>query len=567
MRLRTQLVLSYLLLVAALCAGGLLYTDYLLKNQSKEVGEATEKIISRLSSANRDLSEDMLTAYGQKLVAMKAEAVAGQLYQILGGKGPFDYDKLRENQQLRELGTQDVMTWDGVAGYVDVIDIHGEAVLHPNRAVEGHNFSEYADKYPEMWDLVSRSFTEPLVQGYYSFFDRDNKPVRKYLVAVRVPETPLVAVAAVSIDKFFLPIQAKIKNFSYRSQLMADEKIDAADKRMRERLRRTVLWAGLGALALGLAAALVLAGSLSKPIRRLQQAAKRLGGGDFTAEAPEVGNRETRSMARSFNQMRLELLEYMDKVRAETAARQAVESEIKIARQIQESLLPRIFPPFPERSEFSLYADNLAAKEVAGDFYDFFFVNERRLVVTIADVSDKGVPAALFMAVTRTLFKNICPHAAGPAEALTEANSVLCQDNDAAMFVTVFLAFYDPADGSFTYANAGHNQPFILRAGGQAEMFGGLGDVPLGVMDDYAFASGQASLEPGDTLALYTDGVTEATNPDEELFGEQRMLDILTERLGQPLDEMTRALMNRLDVFQAGDRFDDTTMLLLRREE
>lgn len=335
--------------------------------------------------------------------------------------------------------------------------------------------------------------------------------------------------------------------------------------------------------------AYVLINRISRPLTALTQHVQQLASRDFVSEeaaltpvdtrtftaAPaqlgataqdkgEVGRDEIQELTFAFDGMVAELRRYIHELTMATKAKEAVESELRIARQIQESLLPRVFPPFPHRQEFSLWAANIPAKDVAGDFYDFFFIDETRLALIIADVSGKGIPAALFMAVTRTLMKTVCQKGVGPAEALQSANAILSEDNDACMFTTLFLAIYDVNTGRIDYANAGHNAPIIVSKDGQSR-FIETGNVPLGVVADYEFTESSTCLNIGDLFMLYTDGVTEATAPDGALYGEDRFVEILAQDASGTLMALSQQIEQELMIFQADHQEDDITMLFLRR--
>jgi len=243
-----------------------------------------------------------------------------------------------------------------------------------------------------------------------------------------------------------------------------------------------------------------------------------------------------------------------------------IDSELKIARTIQESLLPRVFPPFPDRKEFELTAINIPAKEVAGDFFDFFFTKKDCLVLVIADVSGKGVSAGLFMAVTRTLLKTICQEDITPSQAMSKANRIISIDNDSCMFTTLFLAFYESASGCLTYANAGHNPPYIVSPNGNIRKLNSLGNMALGIDETHQYKQGSDLLEIGDILTLYTDGVTEATSPQNQLYGEKRFEEILKAGRKEKLEYLQTQIENDLLEFQDFNRFDDITYLMLRRK-
>jgi serine phosphatase RsbU (regulator of sigma subunit) len=239
-------------------------------------------------------------------------------------------------------------------------------------------------------------------------------------------------------------------------------------------------------------------------------------------------------------------------------------AELNVATQIQESMLPCIFPAFPHRAEFDIYASMQPAKEVGGDFYDFFLVDENTLAVVMADVSGKGVPAALFMVIAKTLIKNNAQNGQSPKEVFETVNNLLCENNDAGMFVTAFLGYLDIPSGRFTYVNAGHNYP-LIRAGGSFEWLKTKPGFILAGMEDTFYKQHEMTLRPGDELFLYTDGVTEAFNNENELFGDPRLLEVANSYLGLPLREFTISIKREIDKFaQGAEQADDITMLVIR---
>ncbi len=256
---------------------------------------------------------------------------------------------------------------------------------------------------------------------------------------------------------------------------------------------------------------------------------------------------------------------YTENLKDVTAEKERIGAELDVGSKIQRDMLPRIFPPFPERSEVELFADMTPAKEVGGDFYDFYFVDQNHLVLTIADVSGKGVPAALFMVISKTLLKNHAQTGSSPKEILTYVNHQLCQENESLMFCTVWLGVIDLRDGTMTVANAGHEYPALCRSGASYELLQKQHDPPLGVRDGYRFSEETLQLEPGDILFEYTDGVTEASNTDMELFGEERMLQVLNENADAPADEQVGRMYEAIRAFAGAEpQFDDITMLCFK---
>lgn len=259
------------------------------------------------------------------------------------------------------------------------------------------------------------------------------------------------------------------------------------------------------------------------------------------------------------------VIERTDELRRTTEEKERISSELRIASDIQRSILPRIFPPFPEREEFDIYAETIPAREMGGDFYDFFLIDADRLGFVIADVSGKGVPAAIFMAVCRTLVKATALTGCGPDECLRHVNRLLCPDNDAAMFVTVFYGILNTRTGEIAYSNGGHNIPFQLAHDGRVAMLEKSVGMALGVMDEATFETKRLVLQHGDGLFLYTDGVTEAMDKADNLFTEQRLLGVLQRTNSAAPTELIRGVVTEARSFSSGvAQSDDITILALR---
>ena len=248
---------------------------------------------------------------------------------------------------------------------------------------------------------------------------------------------------------------------------------------------------------------------------------------------------------------------------SDAAAR--IDAELAFAKAIQHSALPSVFPPYPGRKEFEVWAAMYTAKEVGGDFYDFYFVNEDTLAFLVADVSGKGIPAAMFMMTAKTLLKSYAESGMDAAQVLTQANEKLCQGNDAGMFVTVWMGYLNTKTGEVTYANAGHNPPLLRRADGSVEYVRSRPGLVLAGMEGIRYRSNQVKLEPGDMLYLYTDGVTEATDSQNCLYGEARLQHIVEQSAGADVHVVCEQTKADVDLFVGeAPQFDDITMLALR---
>lgn len=269
-------------------------------------------------------------------------------------------------------------------------------------------------------------------------------------------------------------------------------------------------------------------------------------------------------LARSFEQMDEKLLEYIRENAAITAEKERIGTELALASRIQEDMLPSTFPPFPDRSEIDLYATMKPAKDVGGDFYDFFKISENVVGLVMADVSGKGIPAALFMMMSKIMVQNFALTLGGPGEVLQKVNDQICTNQVEEMFVTVWLGFLDLRTGLLTAANAGHEYPILMAPGGEFELLRDKHGLVVGGMEGYPYREYQLKLEAGSRLFLYTDGLPEATDTENRMFGIERTLKSLNEvKNGTPREVLDHVTKSVADFVGSAPQFDDTTMLCL----
>ena len=264
----------------------------------------------------------------------------------------------------------------------------------------------------------------------------------------------------------------------------------------------------------------------------------------------------------------IEQIQYIKTMQKEHKELTSIKGDLAVAREIQQAILPRIFPPFPEETaSMDIAASMNAAKDVGGDFYDFFRIDNDRIGFTIADVSGKGVPAAIFMAVARTLIRATGIRGVSPAECITYINALLSQEAVNNMFVTVFYGIYNIHTGEVTYANAGHNPPYLVRADGSVEMLPLSKDIVAGAFDDFQYSQESLQLEPGDTLLLYTDGVTEAINTEDKEYGEGRLEKQLAQCSNLSCQEIIDKVKEDVKAFAGeAEQSDDITLFALKRK-
>ncbi len=312
--------------------------------------------------------------------------------------------------------------------------------------------------------------------------------------------------------------------------------------------------------------AFILVNLLIKPIKLISHEAAYFveNENEVSENLKKVRNRdEIQVLAESVLAMEIGINEYIANLTKITAEKERIGAELNVATQIQADMLPRVFPAFPNREEFDLYATMNPAKEVGGDFYDFFMVDDDHIALVMADVSGKGVPAALFMVIAKTLIKTRTQQGGLPGDILSEVNDTLCEGNDAELFVTVWLAIIEISTGKGWAANAGHEHPAIKRKGGDFELSIYKHSPAVATMEGIPFKQHEFELNPGDSLFVYTDGVAEATNSNNELYGNDRMINALNANKDVDLKEALANIRKDIDAF-VGDapQFDDITMLM-----
>ncbi|MCL2054815.1 MAG: SpoIIE family protein phosphatase [Oscillospiraceae bacterium] len=275
-------------------------------------------------------------------------------------------------------------------------------------------------------------------------------------------------------------------------------------------------------------------------------------------------NDEIEILGDSIEKMTKDMITYIENLTAVTAEKERIGAELTVATQIQASMLPCIFPPFPQYESFEIFASMQPAKEVGGDFYDFFLVDENTLAFVMADVSGKGVPAALFMVISKTLIKNNAQRGLPPKQVFEMVNNMLCENNETSMFVTAFMGYLDINSGKLTFVNAGHDAP-LIRRDGKFDWLETEYALMLAGMDDTEYTEGEVMLKPGDELFLYTDGVTEAMDVDDNLFGNDRLLESVNKYRSDVLEDFTSEVKRDIAEF-AGEapQSDDITMLILK---
>lgn len=422
-------------------------------------------------------------------------------------------------------------------GYAFLISSKGEFITHP-LAAPGSRQSVFELAEERDYDVL-RKAAKDMVSGGSAFIPY---------------ETPIIPG---NTWLFYTPIASA----GWSMSIIIPEKAFMGDL---YKLNRDLLLIGVIGFLILLVLVIYISRRITKPLTGLARAARNIGTGNFNTNMPAIKTEdEIGQLNSAIQRMQVELKSYIQNLKDTTAAKEKIESELQIARDIQQSILPKIFPPFPERESIELYAILEPARDVGGDLYDFFFVDDNNLCITVGDVSGKGVPASLFMAITRTLLRARMDKHAKVEEVISAMNNELCMENDSAMFVTLFLGLLNVETGKLVYCNAGHNYPYIRKADGKVVELKGTHGTPLGAMPDLVYGSSETNLDHKDTFLLYTDGISESIDKDEKQFSEARIQKILSESQGHDPKAIINNVLKELEEFVGdADPFDDVTILV-----
>ena len=306
----------------------------------------------------------------------------------------------------------------------------------------------------------------------------------------------------------------------------------------------------------------------SRPLRQFSEAVVRIAEGELDVALPDIRTKDELAHFRdSFAYMQHSLKDYIRQLTETTRSKERIESELHIARQIQMSMIPKIFSPFPEWENLELYAYLQPAKEVGGDFYDFF-IRDRKLFFTVGDVSGKGIPASLVMAITRSLFRIMAGSYDSPARIASLLNHAIAEQNETNMFITMYIGVLNLDDGKLVFCNGGHNPPLLIQPGGGCDFQQVKPNLPIGIMDNFLFEEQETYIGSGTSLLLYTDGLTEAENIAHEQLGEKEVMQKAAGCCHLPVQEIVARIRQQvIDFAGEAEQSDDLTLLCLRLDK
>ena len=456
----------------------------------------------------------------------------------------------------------EVQASDENGGYLCVINRNGHTVFSPKtegpfRVVQGSEAVDLRQSgNAELSALVNDAMTGETDVRRITLEDGSC-----YAIGVPMPTVGWVLLSVFSEEMAAQPT-AMLQD-SYR-QIEAEAKAEYRVQSGHSRTTFNVLLAVAALLVLG--GAVVLGKRIVRPLNTITKRIAELGETNLEFKMEDVYRTgdEIEVLAESFAALSHKTVEYVDEVKRVTAEKERIGTELQMATRIQAAMLPHIFPAFPDRPEMDIYAVMDPAKEVGGDFYDYFLIDNDHLCMVMADVSGKGVPAALFMMASKIIIQSCAMLGQSAGEILTKTNEAICSNNAEQMFVTVWLGILELSTGKLTAANAGHEYPVVKRPGGRFELLHDRHGFVIGGMEGVRYTEYGLRLEPGSKLFVYTDGVAEATNAAKELFGTERMLDALNEDANAAPQQILKNVRGAVDGFvQGAEQFDDLTMLCL----
>ena len=448
----------------------------------------------------------------------------------------------------------------GNVGFICIVNSDGQVIFAP----EDNGLFEVEDQYVA-YDLresnnsdLSEFVTQALVMSTdLQLININGKEY--YMAGSPIPTVGWTAISVVEKELTETPTNLMLEEYD-RINTEARENYKEAQAKL---MILSSILVGLIMIA-GVIVTLILADRIVKPIESMtQDIIEGSNSGKLFEMKPIYNtNDEIEILAESFDDLSKKTKQYITEITQITKESERISTELTLATQIQASMLPHDFPPFPNRSEFDLYAVMDPAREVGGDFYDYYLIDDDHLALLVADVSGKGIPAALFMMISKTILQSCAMLGKSPAEVLDKTNQALCTNNLVEMFVTVWIGILEISTGKLLAANAGHEYPVLRRAGGKFEVFKDKHSLAVGAMDTTVYHEYELDLKKGDKLFIYTDGVPEATDADDNMFGSERMLNALNADPDADPETLLKSVKQAVsDFVKDAEQFDDLTML------
>ena len=552
---RAIVLLAAIMGVFAIAFGFILYNyavqrDY--RTNTYNLSKTAAKVLDLVTI--RKKAKEVLSIYDSLSPEEQLDDDSEEYRALFRRVEDMDHNTLR-------LNIYDLQITNGaIAGYVAALDLEKNRMIF---IADGDQKASYCP--PGTWDAFKPKHLKTFMEG------------SKRTALDVLNGTPSMRAIILTMEQYGYRCTAGTKLFQvngYPVFIFYDTDMNQAAKTARTFLLQYIGLLLIIAVVTGLFIIRYMKKHIVKPINELADAAYNYAKGKEREEGTDVRyfenldirtGDEIENLSLTMKDMERETFVYLQNLTKVTAEKERISTELDVAQQIQEGIVPHIYPAFPGFVEFDVYASMTPAKEVGGDFYDFFMIDDDHLALIMADVSGKGIPAALFMMGSKIMIKNTTLSGiSSPAEILQSVNEQICQGNDAEMFVTVWLGILELSTGKLVCASAGHEYPVIYRKDSGYAIYKDKHGLVIGAIDQAKYKNYELLLNPGDGLFVYTDGVPETTNADRDLFGTARMVDVLNQNPHNDMQEVLTHMKEQIDLFAAeAPQFDDITMLSL----
>ncbi len=570
MKIKSKIIISYVIVIilVSIFWGLIVFFDY--SNLSARSLKLSVNSLEQYYEQNQKAEISHLSEFSIKYLQLvnenRAKALEPIVKSILA-----KHENVETDSQVKQIIYPFLKINGYIIGYSFIMNKNKALIASPNNIDMSFTPNEFKTKFSLLYNLMEEVEKNGHSQGYYNFYYVTNEGTptnaltEKFAVFDVIPGTGYYLGTTIFLNNYQQYTNAPLIESQKNILNNLEENIAyALNSEFTDSLIKGVILVLIITLIF-IIFGYLLAKNLSTPITKFSDKLKKINPSDLNEFNYEYLNRndEVGELSRSFKFLSEELMTYMSNFEKEVQHRQSIENELEIAKEIQDSSLPELTDEFRNR-EFDLFAKIVSAKTVAGDFYDFFFINKNTLAVLIADVSGKGISAAFFMSKIKDLVRLIClQNQYSPSNALENANRIISQSNKTFMFITAFLIYYDIRTGSFMYANAGHNNIIKIHKSGHVEEFGEMCNTVLGFDPEIKFDLAENCIKTGEFIALYTDGITEACSDDNEMFGEINLEKILLDNKDKKIEDIVKIVFSEVDKFET-EQSDDRTFVILK---
>ena len=564
--LKSIIIISFLSLVLSTGIFMCIFQTILIYRRLKADKESTTKYIEASFKADLELTIKTHRQDTKNMMHDVTRSIANDLAIIIKKEKKVEFSKKLIDKMLGS----DVHRAHTILN-ISILNQNGDILYNRRERLINKNYRIFKKTDPQMYSFTKKALT---MQEAFRVYENNPSSAYKFnyrfTISVRIPGTSYYVFSNHIVDSISRRLTSE---FNSKKERKLKFEIKNLERKFIKRVFTSILFECfilLFFIAATYWIGLKLARWISNPLVQIQNCIHDYREGQFHIEIPESGSLETANFVRAFNKLGKKLDNYMYKLEKEIIAKNEIKNEIRISRNIQKSILPRYTDEFNNES-FSLYANVVPAKNVAGDFYDYFYLNKEKtkLAFLVGDVSGKGISAAFFMCIVKTFIRSLCLSDSDyhkPQNILEQTNKYICENNAEYMFVTLFLGYYDIATGDFNYANAGHHPTIQLTKNNQIKDFGLLNNAVLGFYAEHEYSTGHINIKHGEKLVLYTDGITEAVSPEQKEYGIKRLNKILLENITASPKNICRTVIENVSKFQKDTLFDDITILVFHRK-